>query len=95
METKRKIEIVGISVALLIIARHFVSKYQDTLKYWKYLCMREEKFRALYISYQAKSLFARGEKKKKLQKQAEMYRRKAAWYLDKLGTINKQQQYEK
>ena len=85
METKRKVEIVGISIALVVVARHFVSKYHDTLKYWEYMYLREEKFKGLYLKNKARSLFARGEEKLQLRKEAERCRKKAAWYLKQIG----------
>lgn len=84
METKKKLEIVGVSVAAIVLARHFVSKYQDTLQYLTYMFGREEKFKSLYLSCKTKSLFAKGEKRIYLEKEAERYRRKAAWYLERL-----------
>jgi hypothetical protein len=48
------------------------------------MCSREEKFKGLYLSCKAKSLFAKGEKKILLEKDAERYRKKAAWYLERL-----------
>ncbi len=94
MKTERKIEIVGVSVALVLVARHFIIKYKDTLKYWSYLRSREEKFKNKFLSYKLKSLFATGEKKAVLQKEAERYRRKAEWFAKKLNGIN-DKSYEK
>lgn len=95
MKTERKIEIVGgVSVALILVARHFITKYKDTLKYWGYLRSREDKFKNKFLSYKLKSLFATGEKKIMLQKEAERYRRKAEWFSKKLNKIN-DKSYEK
>ena len=47
--------------------------------------MREEKFRALYISCRARCVFAKGKQREQLAKDAERYRKKSAWYLERLG----------
>ena len=88
MKTERKIEIVGVSVALILVARHFIIKHKDTLKYWSYLRSREENFKNKFLSYKLKSLFATGDKKVMLQKEAEKCRRKAEWFSKKLNEIN-------
>lgn len=87
METKRKIEIAGISIAVIILARHFVSKYKNSLKLWTYLRSREEKFKNLFITYKFKSLFVGGKNKTDLLKNAERCRRKAEWYMNKINDL--------
>jgi len=80
MKNKDKL-IVGASiVALLIIARQFLRKYDGTAKYWNYLYSREQRFIGLFFKYRAKAVFAKGESKEKYLMMAERNRRKAAWY---------------